>query len=84
LENPIKPQGKPRQVGWQKTEIIIPYQYLAYDNSADKIEDFIKYVMDSKVKDELSFDKFKGHKLNKTIKDDIDRCKDELNKLRTN
>ena len=82
LENPHTPYGKSeRQIGWQKTEKIIPFQYLAYDDSEKKIMDFIKHVLELKEKDDLSFKNIRDDKIIDDIKKDIDRCEKELNKL---
>lgn len=82
LENPHTPYGKSeRQIGWQKTEKIIPFQYLAYDDSERKIKDFIKYILKLKEKDNLSFENIENDEIIDVIKKDIDRCKNELNEL---
>ena len=82
LENPHTPYGKSeRQIGWQKTEKIIPFQYLAYDDSERKIMDFIEYVLKLKEEGDLLFENIRNHDIIDVIKKDIDRCKNELNEL---
>ena len=82
LENPHTPNGKSeRQIGWLKTENIIPFQYLAYDHSEREIMNFIGYVLKLKEKDDLSFENIRNHDIIDVIKKDIDRCKNELNEL---
>lgn len=82
LENPHIPYGKTKkEFGWQKTEQIIPFQYLSLDNSKEKISDFIQYIMDLKAQNDLSFEHIENHDIIDVIKADINNYIIELNEL---
>ncbi|MCK4928564.1 MAG: hypothetical protein KAR76_02405 [Methanosarcinales archaeon] len=85
LSNPIRQTNmdgeSEEQVSWMKVEEIIPYQYLAFSESKDIIDEFIEKVIKSKGNDASDFNKFKNHKVKDIIEKDVGRCKDELNEL---
>jgi hypothetical protein len=82
LENPHTPYGRTKkEIGWQKTEKIIPFQYLSYDNSEEKIRNFFKYVMELKAQENLSFENIENHDIIDVIRGDITNYIIELNEL---
>jgi hypothetical protein len=82
LENPHIPYGKTKkEFGWQKTEQIIPFQYLSFDDSKEEISNFIQYIMDLKAQKNLSFEHIENHDIINVIKADINNYIIELNEL---
>ena len=81
LENPHISSGTKKEFGWQKTEQIIPFQYLSLDDSKEEISNFIQYIMDLKAQNNLSFEHIENHDIISVIKADINNYIIELNDL---
>jgi len=82
LSNPITINDV-KQIAWKKVEEIAPFQYLAYEESKDMINEFIEKVIKSKTEYEgaLMFSNFENGELKTIINDDIEMYENELNEL---
>lgn len=75
------------EIEWKKVVNIIPFQYLAYKESEDILNNFINKILEFKRTGTLSFENVRSDKIKeiKEIKEicerDIEKCKIELNKL---
>lgn len=84
LENPFityRIDDTFEEVEWKKVENVIPFQYLAYEESKDSINEFIDKIITYKRNGTLSFKNVENDDIKGIIEKDIEKFKAELNEL---